>query len=79
MDSEHLTNELKSEIETLLGDLKSAHSEQRMDDIDSLSNKLNSILQELSKKLYEQSTPTENQSNDTSATDIEYEEVTTNK
>ena len=30
-------------------------------------------------KLYEQSTPTENQSNDTSATDIEYEEVTTNK
>lgn len=79
MDSEHLTNELKSEIETLLGDLKSAHSEQRMDDIDSLSNKLNSILQELSKKLYEQSTPTENQSNDTNATDIEYEEVTTNK
>lgn len=79
MDSEHLTNEIKSEIETLLGDLKSAHSEQRMDDIDSLSNKLNSILQELSKKLYEQSTPTENQSNDTSATDIEYEEVTTNK
>ena len=79
MDSEHLTNELKSEIETLLGDLKSAHSEQRMDDIDSLSNKLNSILQELSKKLYEQSTPTETQSNDTSATDIEYEEVTADK
>lgn len=76
---EHLTDELKSEIETLLSDLKSAHSEQRMDDIDSLSNKLNSILQELSKKLYEQSTPTENQSNDTSTTDIEYEEVTADK
>jgi molecular chaperone DnaK len=79
INSEHLTDELKSEIETLLSDLKSAHSEQRMDDIDSLSNKLNSILQELSKKLYEQSTPTENQSNDTSATDIEYEEVTVDK
>ena len=79
INSEHLTDELKSEIETLLSDLKSAHSEQRMDDIDSLSNKLNSILQELSKKLYEQSTPTENQSNDTSATDIEYEEVTADK
>jgi len=79
INSEHLTDELKSEIETLLSDLKSAHSEQRMDDIDTLSNKLNSILQELSKKLYEQSTPTETQSNDTSATDIEYEEVTTDK
>ena len=79
INSEHLTDELKSEIETLLSDLKSAHSEQRMDDIDSLSNKLNSILQELSKKLYEQSTPTENQSNDTSTTDIEYEEVTVDK
>lgn len=79
INSEHLTDELKSEIETLLSDLKSAHSEQRMDEIDTLSNKLNSILQELSKKLYEQSTPTETQSNDTSATDIEYEEVTTDK
>lgn len=79
INSEHLTDELKSEIETLLSDLKSAHSEQRMDEIDTLSNKLNSILQELSKKLYEQSTPTENQSNDTSATDIEYEEVTADK
>ena len=79
INSEHLTDELKSEIETLLSDLKSAHSEQRMDEIDSLSNKLNSILQELSKKLYEQSTPTENQSNDTSTTDIEYEEVTADK
>lgn len=79
INSEHLTDELKSEIETLLSDLKSAHSEQRMDDIDSLSNKLNSILQELSKKLYEQSTPTENQSNDTSTTDIEYEEVIADK
>lgn len=79
MDSEHLTDEIKSEIETLLVELKLAHSEQRMDDIDSLSGKLNTILQELSKKLYEQSTPTENQSNETNATDIEYEEVTTNK
>jgi molecular chaperone DnaK len=79
INSEHLTDELKSEIETLLSDLKSAHSEQRMDEIDTLSNKLNSILQELSKKLYEQSTPTENQSNDTSTTDIEYEEVTVDK
>lgn len=79
INSEHLTDELKSEIETLLSDLKSAHSEQRMDEIDTLSNKLNSILQELSKKLYEQSTPTENQSNNTSATDIEYEEVTADK
>jgi len=63
----------------LLSDLRSANSEQRMDGIDTLSKKLNSILQELSKKLYEQSTPTETQSNDTSATDIEYEEVTADK
>jgi len=59
--------------------LKLAHSEKRMDDLDLLSSKLSNMLQELSKKMYEQPNQSDSESNNTTATDIEYEEVTPNK
>lgn len=79
INPELLNSEDKSDIERLINDLKLAHSEKRMDDLDSLSSELNTKLQELSKKMYEQSNQSDVQSNDTAATDIEYEEVTPNK
>jgi molecular chaperone DnaK len=79
INPEHLTNENKLEIENVINDLKLAHSEKRMDDLDLLSSKLNNMLQELSKKMYEQPNQSDSESNDTAATDIEYEEVTPNK
>lgn len=75
-DVKHLTDDIKNEIELSLADLKLAHSEQRMEDIDLLSDKLNTSLQNLSKKIYEESTPVNETTNDAGATDIEYEEVT---
>lgn len=75
-DVKHLTDDIKNEIELSLAGLKLAHSEQRMEDIDLLSDKLNTSLQNLSKKIYEESTPVNETTNDAGATDIEYEEVT---
>ncbi|MCF8339634.1 MAG: molecular chaperone DnaK [Chitinophagaceae bacterium] len=75
-DVKHLNDDIKNEIELSLADLKLAHSEQRMEDIDLLSDKLNTSLQNLSKKIYEESTPVNETTNDAGATDIEYEEVT---
>ena len=67
----------KSRIENTIKELKEVCESQDMDGVEDLMEKLNSTWQEISTKLYEQTT--ENQSNDApekdEVTDVEYEEV----
>ena len=74
-DSQYLTEDIKTNLNDLLTQLRSAHSEQRMDELDSLMNSINDIMQNVSKVMYENAN-NQTPENDASATDIEYEEVT---
>jgi molecular chaperone DnaK len=75
MDPQLLTEDIKNNLNDLLTKLKLAHSEQRMDEIDSLMNSINDVMQNVSKVMYENAN-NQTTNNDTSTTDIEYEEVT---
>ena len=67
----------KSRLENTIKELREVHKEEDMDGVEDLTEKLNNTWQEISTKLYEQTTqedaPNENSSED--VTDVEYEEV----
>ena len=67
----------KSRLENTIKELREVHKEEDMDGVEDLTEKLNNTWQEISTKLYEQTTqedaPNKNSSED--VTDVEYEEV----
>jgi len=72
---QYLTEDIKTNLNDLLTQLRSAHSEQRMDELEPLMNSINDIMQNVSKVMYENAN-NQTPENGASATDIEYEEVT---
>ena len=69
-----LTEDQKTSINEALTELKEAHKNQDMDNIDSSMNKLSSVFAEASQKLY-QDNPTEGTSAE-DFSDVEFEEIT---
>ena len=71
-----LTEQNKSDLESVLTELKTAHKDQNIDVIDPTINKLNEVWSKISTDLYSQSqTQTETQANAGEAQDVSYEEV----
>jgi molecular chaperone DnaK len=75
---EKLSDEDKAKLNSDLGELKKAHSEKNVEGIDDASQKLNNSWNEISTKLYQQSSqePTNESSNGSDEVqDADFEEV----
>ena len=73
---EKLTEEDKTELNSILNDLRTAHKDQNLDGIDSEMNKLNESWNRISTNLYSQaSTQEPQQDGQPQAEDINFEEV----
>jgi molecular chaperone DnaK len=73
---EKLTESDKTELNSILNDLRTAHKDQNLDNIDSEMNKLNESWSRISTNLYSQSTTQEpQQDGQPQAEDINFEEV----
>jgi len=74
---EKLTEDDKTELNTILADLSSAHKEQDIDKIDSEINKLNESWSRISTNLYSQASSEQTGTPDTQpdVQDVNFEEV----
>ncbi len=74
-NEDKLSTDDKSALTAKINDLKLAHTEKRVNDLDSLTNELNNVLHPITTKMYETQPEQENVTSDDSTQDVEYEEV----
>ena len=74
-NEDKLSTDDKSALTAKINDLKLAHTEKRVNDLDSLTNELNNVLHPITTKMYETQPKQENVTSDDSTQDVEYEEV----